>query len=161
MISKPEAAFTFIENLVAITLVVLFFAALYAVNAQCLSMLNAGRGAVLADMCLQDRVEQLRTCAWSQLTDASYLQSSVFDTAPSSTANLGQVTESVRITAYPGGREPAHQRDAEQRRRHVVSSNAAIVNRDLVQVDAIVTWKVGTGGRTRTQATTTLIAKSP
>ncbi len=158
---SPERGFTFIENLVAITIVVLFFAALFAVNAQCLSMLNASRGAALADTCLQDRIEQLRTCTWSQLTDADYLQSSIFNTATNGAANLGQVTESVRISAYPVAVNPPINVVRSNGAASVVSSNAALVNGDLVQVETLLSWNAGGGGRSRTQATTTLIAKTP
>lgn len=128
---NTERAFTFIENLVTITIVVLFFAALYAVNAQCLSMLNAGRGAALADMGLQDRIEQLRSCTWSQLTDATYLQSSVLNTATNTAANLGQVTESVRISGYPLAVNPPINVVRSNGAVSVVSSNASLANGDL------------------------------
>ena len=158
---NAERAFTFIENLVAITIVVLFFAALYAVNAQCLSLLNAGRGAALADMSLQDRMDQLRSCTWSQLTDATYLKSSVLNTATNTAANLGQVTESVRISAYPLAVHPPINLVRSNGSVSVVSSNATLVDGDLVRVETMLTWNSSSGGRSRTQATTTLIAKTP
>jgi competence protein ComGC len=43
-----EEGFTFVENLIAIAIVVLFFASLFAVNSQGLYLLNSGREAVVA-----------------------------------------------------------------------------------------------------------------
>ncbi len=156
---KGERAFTLIENLVATTIVILFFGALYAISSQGLNMLNAGRGAVIASECLQDRTEQLRSCTWSQLTDANYLKNNVLNTAPNGISNLGTVTEKVTIDGYPAVVSPPIS-VVRSNGTVMAVSNGALANRDMVRVDMAVTWSAGIGGRTRTQAVTTLIAKS-
>ncbi len=159
---KAERAFSLIENLVAIAIVVLFFGALYAINSQNLFLLNAGRGAAIAGKCLQDRAEQLRNCKWSQLTDANYLQNNVLNTSPLGVANLGLVTETVTIKAYPLA-SPSPATISVVRANgsaNITSTNNSMVNQDMVRVDSSLTWTTGVGGRTRTQSASTLIAKN-
>jgi len=159
LVRKSQDAFTFTENIFAMMIVVLFFAVLYAVNSQSLYILNSGRGAALSDECLQDRIEQLRNCTWSQLTDASYLQSSVLNSSTNGAAHLGQVTETVTVNAYPFALSPPISVVRSNGSASIASSNASIANGDLVRVDSSLTWTVGLGGRAHTQATTALIAK--
>src|ERR1700694_4963392 len=91
-LARFSAAFTLVENVFALALVAISFVALFSLNGQCLYMLNSGRGAVFATQSMQDRVEALRNCTWSQLTDASYIQSSVLNSSTNGMQNLGQVT---------------------------------------------------------------------
>jgi hypothetical protein len=159
LVRKSQDAFTFIENIFAMAIVVLFFCALYAMSSQSLYMLNAGRGAVVADESLQDRIEQLRNCTWSQLTDASYLQSSVLNSSTNGGAHLGRVTETVTVNAYPIALSPPTSVVRSNGSANITTANASIANGDLVRVDSTLTWTAGPGGRARTQATTALIAK--
>ena len=158
---KSEAGFTFVENLIAMAIVVLFFAALFALNSQGLYLLNSGREAVVASVCLRDRVEQLRDCTWAQLTDSTYLRTSVLNSAPSGASNLGQLTETLTINSYPVAGNPAISVVRSNGSASVVSNNAAIANSTLVRVDETLSWTAGPGGRPRTQATSTLLAKYP
>ena len=87
-------------------IVSVFFIALYALNSRCLLILNSGREAVAAQQALQDRVEQLRSCTYAQITNASYLQSSLLCTATNSSANLSSPTETVTVNAYPTAINP-------------------------------------------------------
>ena len=142
-------------------IVVLFFAALFAVNSQGLYLLNSGREAVVASVCTRDRVEQLRDCTWAQLTDSSYLRTSVLNSAPSGASNLGQLTETLTINSYPVAGNPPISVVRSNGSASVVSTNAAIANSTLVRVDETLSWTAGPGGRPRTQATSTLLAKYP
>ena len=135
------------------------FAALFAVNSQGLYLLNSGREAVVANVCLRDRVEQLRNCTWAQLTDSSYLSTSVLNSAPTGASNLGQLTETLTINSYPIVGNPPISVVRSNGSASVVSTNAAIVNGTLVRVDDTLSWTAGPGGRPRTQATSTLMGK--
>jgi prepilin-type N-terminal cleavage/methylation domain-containing protein len=160
-VTKSEEGFTLVENLIAMAIVLLFFAALFAVNSQGLYLLNSGRQAVVANVCLRDRVEQLRDCSWAQLTDSTYLQTSVLNSAPSGASNLGQLTETVTVNSYPIAVNPPISVARSNGTASVVSTNASIANGALVRVDNTLTWTAGLGGRARTQATSTLMAKYP
>jgi hypothetical protein len=158
-LARSSAAFTFIENIFALALVAISFVALFSLNAQCLYMLNSGRGAVFATQSLQDRAEQLRNCTWSQLTDASYIQSSVLNSSTNGIQNLGQVTETVTVNAYPTALNPPNSVVRSNGSPSTVSSNAAIANGDMVRVDIVLAW-TRLGNRARTKAMTTVIAKN-
>ena|SRR5438477_8166964 len=158
---KSQDGFTFVENLIAMAIVLLFFAALFAVNSQALYLLNSGREAVVANVCLRDRVEQLRDCTWAQLTDSNYLRTSVLNSAPSGSSNLGQLTETVTVNSYPVAGNPPISVVRNNGSVSVVSTNAAIANGALVRVDDTLSWTAGPGGRARQQATSTLMAKYP
>jgi prepilin-type N-terminal cleavage/methylation domain-containing protein len=154
-----EQGFTFIENLIAMAIIVLFFGALFAVNSQGLYLLNSGREAVVANVCLRDRVEQLRDCSWVQLTDSTYLRTSVLNSAPTGSSNLGQLTETLAINSYPDAVNPPISVVRSNGSVSVASTNAAIANGALIRVDATLSWTAGPGGRPRSQTTSTLIAR--
>jgi len=153
-------AFTLIENLFAIGIVGLFFIALYALNSQCVYMLNSGRGAAIAEQSSQDRLEQLRNCTWAQLTDASYLRDNVLNASTTVARSLGSLTETLTVNAYPIAVSPAISIVRSNGTATTASSNAAIANGDIVRVDLALSWSAGPGGRSRAQAMTTLIAKN-
>ena len=158
---KADEGFTFVENLIAMVIVVLFFGALFALNSQGLYLLNSGREAVVANVCLRDRVEQLRNCTWAQLTDSTYLSTSILNSAPSGASNLGQLTETLTINTYPIGANPPIRVVRVNGSASVSSTNVAIASGTLVRVDETLSWTAGPGGRGRTQATSTLMAKYP
>lgn len=158
-LARCAAAFTFVENIFALAIVAISFVALFTLNTQCLYLLNSGRGAVFATQSLQDRVEQLRNCTWSQLTDASYIQSSVLNSSTNGMQNLGQVTETVTVNAYPTPLSPPNSVVWSNGSASTVSSNASIANGDMVRVDIVLAW-TRLGNRARTKAMTTVIAKN-
>jgi Tfp pilus assembly protein PilE len=157
--ARSPAAFTLIENVFAVAIVGLFFIALYALNSQCVYMLNSGRGAAIAEQSSQDRLEQLRNCTWAQLTDANYLRDNVLN-ASTTARSLGAVTETVTVNAYPIAVSPVISVVRNNGTATTASSNAAIANGDIVRVDLALSWNAGLGGRSRSQAMTTLIAKN-
>ena len=160
-LNNAEEGFTFVENLIAMVIVVLFFAALFAVNSQGIYLLNSGREAIVASVCLRDRVEQLRNCTWTQLTDSTYLRTSVFNSAPVGASNLGTLTETITINSYPIAVNPPISVVRSNGAASVVTTNAAIASGTLVRIDDTLSWTAGPGGRSRRQATSTLMAKYP
>jgi type II secretory pathway pseudopilin PulG len=158
-LARFPAAFTFIENVFAMAIIAIFFVAVFALNTQCLYLLNSGRGAAFATESMQDRLEQLRNCTWSQLTDASYIQSSVLNSSTNGMQNLGQVTETVTVNAYPTPLTPPTSVVRSNGSASTVSSNASIANGDMVRVDVVLAW-TRLGNRARTEAMTTVIAKN-
>jgi Tfp pilus assembly protein PilE len=159
-VAHASAGFTLVENAFAMAIVGLFFVALYALNTQCVYMLNSGREAATAEQSEQDRLEQLRNCTWAQLTDASYLRDNVLSASTTAARNLGLVTETVTVNAYPIGLNPAISVVRSNGTATAASSNPSIANTDIVRVDLALNWKAGPGGRSRTQAVTTLIAQN-
>ena len=159
-VTHLTAAFTLVENAFALAIAGLFFVGLYALNTQCLYMVNSGREAAAAEQSAQDRLEQLRNCTWTQLTDASYLRDNVLNASTTGARNLDSVTETVTLNAYPTALSPAITVVRSGGTASVTSSNASVANSDIVRVDLTLAWRAGPGGRSRTQAMTTLIAQN-
>jgi len=158
---RSARGFTFVENIIAMGIVVLFFSSLYAINSQCLYLLSSGRGAVFAEQALQDRMESLRSCTWYNLTNASYLQNNILNTTTTAGSNLGQPTETIMLDNYPTPTGTPIQVTRTGRTVSIVSNNQTILNSDpgLLRANIIITWTQGTGSRVRTLSTTSIISK--
>jgi prepilin-type N-terminal cleavage/methylation domain-containing protein len=156
---QPKGGFTYIETMVAVAIVALFFAALYALNAQCLNVLNSGRQAAAAGQSLHDRIEQFRSCTWEQLTDASYIQNNILNAATTSGYNIAGNTETVTLSAYPIGTMPTTVVRTNGT-ASITSSNSNLVNGDMVRVDVSLTWVAALGARARSQSLSSIIAKN-
>jgi Tfp pilus assembly protein PilE len=158
---RGAAAFTLIDQLVAVAIVSGFFAALYALNAQCLYLLNSGRQTTAAQQALQDRMEQLRSLRWSQVTDSAYLAASVMNTASASIGSLGNASETLVINSYPTALSPAIQVTRSASGTVTVNStNAAVANGDLIRIDATLSWTASPGNRARSVSTTTIFGEN-
>jgi len=137
------------------------FLALYVLNSQSLLLLNSGRGATMAEQSLQDRIEQLRDCSWTQLTDGNYLRNNILNAATNASRNMGQVSETITINSYPVALNPALVVTRSNGASSIVSSNNAIASNDMATVNLTLTYRAGPGGRQRTQSVTTIIAQNP
>ncbi len=155
---KARGGFTYIEAMVAVAIVAIFFGALYALNAQALYVLNAGRQAAAAGQSSQDRLEQFRSCTWSQLTDASYIQNSILNGSTISGYNIGGSTETVTLNAYPTATTPTRVVRTNNA-ASTTSTNTNLVNGDMVRIDVSLTWGP-VGARQRTQSVSSVIAKN-
>jgi Tfp pilus assembly protein PilV len=89
--------------MISVVLIVGFFAAIFEVNGACLRYINATKENVAAIQGVQDRLETLRSMAFSDLTSATKLTTTL--TTPSNAADftISKVTETVTLTNYPGG----------------------------------------------------------
>src|SRR5213083_1258594 len=70
----PERGFTFIDLMAAVGIVALGFAAIFYSNSQALNMLRASKETVNASKVLQQRMEQIRTLNWAEITDTGSVQ---------------------------------------------------------------------------------------
>jgi hypothetical protein len=153
--------FTLIDTVFAAALVGVFFVTLFGVNSQCLYVVNSSRELSTAGQALQGRMEQVRNCHWSQITDPNYLSNSVFNTAMNGVSNLGAVTEVATINAYPTALNPAIQLTRNSNGTVTINStNSAIANGDMVSVTLQVSWTAGPGARNRSVAITTTWAEN-
>lgn len=159
---KNRGGFTYIEAMVAVAIVAIFFGALYALNAQGLYVLNAGRQAAAAGQSLQDRIEQFRSCTWDQLTDASYIQNNILSGSTISGYNIAGSTETVTLTTFPP--PPIATTPTIVVRTNgtasTTSTNSNLVNGDIVRIDVSLTWVAGLGARPRSQSVSSIIAKN-
>ena len=156
---RLHSGFSLLECVFALAVVACFFSGLYGLNSQCLLTLNAGREALAAQQCLRDRVEQLRSCTWAQITDANYLKNNILCSSADSTVNLASPSETVTVNAYPTTISPPIKITRVNGVATTVTSNAAMASQELVSVQVSLSWTGARGRRARTQSTTSVIAK--
>jgi Tfp pilus assembly protein PilV len=97
-----ERGDTLPELMMSVVLIVGFFAAIFEVNATCLRYISATKENVAAIQGVQDRLETLRSMAFTDLTTASKVTTTL--TTPSNGADFTlRVTETVTLANYPSG----------------------------------------------------------
>jgi hypothetical protein len=100
--TAPEQAESFPELMISVVLIVSFFAAIFEVNGMCLRYISATKENVAAIQGVQDRLETLRSMAFTDLTSPTKLTTTL--TTPSNGADFTlRVTEVVTLTNYPSG----------------------------------------------------------
>ena len=90
--SKHLAGFTFAELCVAITVTALFGAAVFATHSRLMIALKTQKESTAATMVLQQRMESLRACSFTQVATKDYLESNIFDAATGSEGPLGNLS---------------------------------------------------------------------
>ena len=66
---RPQSGTTLVETVVAATLIAVFFATIFELNAVCLRYIDASKESIAALQGVQDRVEALRNLAFTDLTN--------------------------------------------------------------------------------------------
>ena len=149
---KSEAAFTFAELCIAIAVAVLFGLAVFGTNSRLLLALKTQKESTAATMVLQQRMESLRACSFSQIATKDYIKN-MFSTPTGSEGPLGSLSEQVAVGVYGTPsvnpiillRNPQHSSSPQE-----VSTNDTLANYNLLQVDLLLQWS-SANGRTRTR----------
>jgi hypothetical protein len=129
-------------------------------NSRVLTQLRSIRQTAAATQALQERVDQVRRAAWTDLTSSTYLGDNVLATPSTAGGVLPGLVEEIDIGAYP---PPPAPRIRLQRLENgslsvlSVSPNLATQSR-AVSVFVRITWK-GAGGTSRRRECATIIAK--
>ena len=153
---ESTAGFTLVEVMVASTLVALFFASLFELNAMCLRSIDSGKESLAALQSVQDRSEVLRNLAFSDLTTTSVVQNLM--AAPANAAPFSQkATEVVTISKYPVA-NGSTQFTRSPNGSVTVNSTATDLGSQLVNVNVRVSWKMTAGGRGRVEETSCLVS---
>ena len=152
--SRFTVGFTLVEVVVALSVAVLFGAAAFATNQRLLIALRSQRESAAATMMLQERMESLRSLTFTQLTDQSYIGSNIINTATTSEAPLGSMSETITISAYPADgttnnrwvRNPTVQQTA----TNTTLGTGHGGTQTLAKADILVTWS-GPNSRSRSR----------
>jgi hypothetical protein len=156
-----QAAFTFAELCVAIAVGVLFGAAVFATNSRLLVALKAQKESTAATMVLQQRMESLRACSFTQVATDSYLQNNIFNTPTGSEGPLGGLNEQVAVGVYGNPsvtpivllRNPQNPTTPQE-----LSTNNNLAAYNLLQVDLLLQW-TSANGRMRTRQLSAVFGK--
>jgi Tfp pilus assembly protein PilV len=159
-LSHDQSGSTMAETLVAAILVAAFFATIFEVNAVCLRYIDASKESVAALQGVQDRLESLRNLAFSDLTNATFVQNLM--TTPSNGSDFAQkVTEVVTLSAYPtpdASNTQITRGPGASVTPTISSSDASLANATLVRVNVTYTWNMTLGGRSGSEQTETIIS---
>ena len=153
--SRSKTGFTFVETLFAVGLVATFFVTLFAVSSQCMYFVNASRELLIAGQTAQSRLDQVRNCTWTQLTDANYIANNILNTAVNGSSSLGTVTEVVTINAFPTAVSPAMQITRSGGTTTINSTNSTIASGDMATINVLLSWSAAPGARSRSLAVST------
>jgi Tfp pilus assembly protein PilV len=160
MIKIHQMAFTLVEVLVAIALLVGSFVTIFELNARCLRFIDASKEAVGALQGVQDRVEQLRNLSFTDLTNATTVNTLM--TTPSNGSAFAQnVTEVVTLSAYPtpnGANTQITRGPGASVTPTVNSTDTNLANAALVKLNVTYTWSTTLGGQAQSEQTETIIS---
>jgi hypothetical protein len=155
-----ETAFTFPELCVAIAVAVLFGLAVFGTNSRLLVALKAQKETTAATMVLQQRMESLRACSFTQIATKDYVKN-ILSTPTGSEGPLGSLSEQVAVGVYGSPavapiillRNPQNESSPQE-----LSTNANLTNYNLLQVDLLLQW-TSANGRTRTRQLSAVFGK--
>jgi hypothetical protein len=156
-----SAGFSFPELCIAVAVTLLFGAAVFLTNSRLLIALKMQKETTAAMMCLQQRMESLRACSFTQIATKDYIKSNIFSTPGGSEGPLGSLNEEVAVGVYGNAavapilllRTPANPTVPQE-----LSTNDNLTNYNLLQVDLLVQW-VSANGRTRTRQLSAVFGK--
>ena len=151
-----------LETIIAMTIVAIFLSGLHLTNSQVMSQVRASLESVAALRDLSSRSEQVRASTWSQITDPNFLQGTLLSVAPDSTGELGNLVETIEITAHlaaPGSVAPITVTRLQNGAATVVNAGgAAMPDQSSVRADLTAAW-TGKGGRARTRQISLVVAQ--
>lgn len=168
-----QAGFSIVEAAVAATVIAIFLGSMFTLSGACLSLVRNSKESAAAMLSDQQRVEQLRSCNWSQLTDSiywadtglnsSYYLANIIHTATQSGASLQNATEVVRITEnefLQGATAAFFEVTRTPSGAAITASNSPtkLFTARMLKVDVTINWNA-LGGRSRSRTTSAIIAR--
>ena len=157
------AAFTLVETLIAVAIGMIALGGATAINSQQLRLVKATREASAASHSLQERIEQVRTATWPQITDATYVSQTLFGSLPRSIAPLENYSETITLKVWPE-RPPSDPgpvlsvAKTPKLPAQILSSGAGIADARLVKVDVQVRWGGRNGNRRHLRELSTILS---
>lgn len=157
--NPARAGFTLVEVVIAVVVCVLFGAAAFTTNQRLLVALKSQKETTAATMALQQRMENFRCTPFSSIATPTYVQSNIIANPTGSEAALGNLTETVTISAYDPvtGNAPATgttsaviQRNSANPTGTVVNAGSNLTSTNLLRVDVVYNW-VSANVRSRTR----------
>ena len=154
--SQREAATSFPEVLVAVLLLAIFCTSIFELNGVCLRYIDATKESVAALESVHDRAEVLRNLAFTDLTNATYVQT-LLATAANGSDFCKKATEVIKMSAYPTA-NGVTQFTRTSAGTVTNNSTATELGSTLVKVDVSTSWNLALGGRARSEETSTIIS---
>ncbi len=170
---STDAGFSVLEAAAAAGIIAIVLTSLFSFNSTCITLVRNSKESAEAMLSDQERVEQLRSCNWSEVTDSlywpdtvnntSYWLTNIVNTATQAGGSLGNATEIIRVTEN-GFLQGASASYFEVTRTTTGASITAqnnpvnLVTARMLKIDITLNWTT-LGGRTRTRTSTATIAR--
>lgn len=152
--TRRTSGVTIAEAVLATALLALSFAGLFSVSGQSLKLLRAGTIQSAATVCLEQRIEEIRTLTWDQIVDASYLRDNVLNAAPSAATPLPDPVEQIAVNSYPTATAPTVVVRPAAGGAVVQSLNSALSTAKMLRIDVQISWPDANGSTDARQITT-------
>lgn len=148
---RTAAGFALVESIVSMALIGVLLGCAFTTDAQVLRILKRGKESSHATQMIQERVEQLRTSLWDEITDPAKL-ANIPIPATATSVNLPEVTETITVEPLVNPlnvsatcvRTPAG---------GVTYSGTVLTNEKSVKVTMSIQWPSQRGIRTRGMVT--------
>ena len=139
---------------------VLFGLAVFATNSRLLIALKSQKESAAATMVLQQRMESLRACSFTQVATKDYLKNNIFSTPTGSEGPLGSLNEQVAVGVYGNTAVTpvVLLRNLQYPTPTELSTNDNLANYNLLEVDLLLQW-VGANGETHTRQLSAIFGK--
>lgn len=144
--ARDSRGFALVEAIVGMTLVIMMLGGVFAMNAHLLRILKDGKESAHATQLLQERVEQLRTTLWDQVTTPAKLKT-VMEGTPATSVNLPGAIE--RITVEPTDDATLKVQCDRSATGTVTESGVQISHFQTVKVTMTIKWNSRRGVRER------------
>jgi hypothetical protein len=147
--------------MMAMSIVAIFLSGIHLANSQVLSNVRASLESIAATRCLSSRAEQLRASTWTQVLDPAFLQSNILNVAPNTGGDLGNLVETIQVTAYlaPAGTvNPIRVQRSGGDVKVLNNGASAMANQTSVRIDMTASW-TGKGNRARSRQISLFVGK--
>lgn len=162
-LSRSSAAFTLTETLIALAIGTIAIGGAMSINSQQLRLVKATRDASAASHSLQERIEQVRTVTWPEITSPTYVSQTLFSSLPRSIAPLDDYRETITLKVWPE-RSPSAPgpvlsvTKTPKSAAKILSSGTGIADERLVKVDVQIRWGGKNGNREHLRELSTIVS---
>lgn len=155
-----RTAFSLVEVIVAIALVAITLAGLFAVQWQSSRIIVGLREYAAAARGVQERLETVRGVRWNRLSSAETLPQELLSEIPPGGETLLGLVEDVSISVYPedSSRTPLQVRRSGAE-ANVISQNPTLAQERLLRVSVRLSWQAALGHRERVHEATAVLTR--
>jgi type II secretory pathway pseudopilin PulG len=156
--TTAAAGFALIESVIGVAILTLVLGCVFAMNAHILGLLKQGKESTFATELIQERIEQLRTGNWTQVTDPAYLRNAVGGRTTTAT-NLPEVTETITVEPRdnPSNLSISYTRNPDNTVSPASATGSDLTTQNSVKVTVDIQWK--SRGRTRRRSMVTVLTR--
>ena len=159
---RAAGGFTLVEVMVALGIVAVGFLGAFAMVLQGGKMVSAAEEDALVGSGLEQRMDQVRTLAWPELTDGTGVTGKVWTARPAAVSGITVTQETITISAYDVGTAKTLQGTWAGTSSPSITFTAGTVDlstASAVKVVATLTWTGRRSSRSQTRSLVTVLSR--